>query len=106
MAPGHVARNDYEFRRGGTSNLFMLFAPLEGWRHVEVTKRRTAIDYARVLKKLAEEWFVEAGWIILVHPFQRMQAFACRAAHGGNRTGRAKHTMPEPAYPGRTNSAP
>ena len=66
MAPGRVARYDYEYRRGGTRNLFMLFAPLEGWRQVEVTKRRTAIDYARVLKKLADECFTDAERIILV----------------------------------------
>jgi len=66
MQPGHVARHDYEYRRNGTRNLFMLFAPLEGWRHVEVTKRRTAIDYARILKKLADEHFADAERIILV----------------------------------------
>src|SRR6266699_3503407 len=36
--------------RNGTANLFMMFAPLEGWRHVKVTDRHTAVDYARVLK--------------------------------------------------------
>ena len=51
MAPDRPARYDYEYRRNGTANLFMLFAPLQGWRHVEVTKRRTAIDYAHVLKE-------------------------------------------------------
>ena len=66
MQPGRVARYDYEYRRNGTRNLFMLFAPLEGWRQVEVTKRRTAIDYARVLKKLADECFTDAERIILV----------------------------------------
>ena len=38
---------DYEYERGGGANLFMLFAPLEGFRHVKVTDVRTAIDYAR-----------------------------------------------------------
>ena len=33
--PGHPARHDYEYGRKGTANLFMMFAPLEGWRHVE-----------------------------------------------------------------------
>lgn len=51
MAPDRPARYDYEYRRNGTANMFMLFAPLQGWRHVEVTKRRTAIDYAHVLKE-------------------------------------------------------
>ena len=40
------ARHDYEYERNGVANLFMVFAPLEGWRHVKVTDRHTAIDYA------------------------------------------------------------
>jgi hypothetical protein len=44
------ARIDYEYERYGTANIFMLFAPLEGWRHVEVTDRHTAVDYAHLLK--------------------------------------------------------
>jgi hypothetical protein len=49
---GHPARFDYEYKRNGTANLFMMFAPLEGWRHVKVTDRHTAVDYAHVLKDL------------------------------------------------------
>ena len=37
MKNGQPERVDYEYERGGVANLFMLFAPLEGWRHVEVT---------------------------------------------------------------------
>ena len=37
MKPGRPARCDYEYQRGGTANLFMVFAPLEGWRQVKVT---------------------------------------------------------------------
>ena len=44
--PGQAARHDYEYERNGVANLFMMFAPLEGWRHVKVTDRRTAVDYA------------------------------------------------------------
>ena len=44
----------------GTANLFMMFAPLEGWRHVKVTDRHTAVDYARVLKDLADIHFAHA----------------------------------------------
>jgi hypothetical protein len=47
MKPGRPARHDYEYERHGTSNLFMLFAPLEGWRHVKVTDQRTASHYMR-----------------------------------------------------------
>ncbi len=66
MVPGHPTRIDYEYRRNGTVNLFMLFAPLEGWRYVKPTERRTAIDYAHVLKDLADTHFSEAEQIILV----------------------------------------
>src|ERR1700694_5064156 len=49
---GHPARIDYEYERNGTANLFMMFAPLEGWRRVKVTERRTAVDFAHALKDL------------------------------------------------------
>jgi hypothetical protein len=55
--PGHPARHDYEYERNGTANLFMMFAPLEGWRHVEVTDRHTAVDYAHILKQLSDKHF-------------------------------------------------
>ena len=64
--PGQPARCDYEYERNGTANLFMLFAPLEGWRHVEVTDRRTAVDYAHILKQLADQHFPDVAKIVLV----------------------------------------
>lgn len=64
--PGQPARQDYEYRRNGTANLFMMFAPLEGWRHVKPTDRRTALDYARVLKELSDTHFPRAQKITLV----------------------------------------
>jgi hypothetical protein len=63
MKPGRPARHDYEYKRNGTANLFMLFAPLEGWRHVKVTDRHTAADYAQVLKDLADIHFADAKTI-------------------------------------------
>ena len=66
VQPGQPARHDYEYERNGTANLFMLFAPLEGFRHVEVTERRTAIDYARILKDLSDIHFASAEKITLV----------------------------------------
>jgi hypothetical protein len=66
MRPGRPARCDYEYERHGTANLFMMFAPLEGWRHVKVTDRHTAVDYAHVLKDLADTHFAKAGVITLV----------------------------------------
>jgi DDE superfamily endonuclease len=64
--PGHPARHDYEYERNGTANLFMMFAPLEGWRHVEVTDRHTAVDYAQILKQLSDEHFADSKKIVLV----------------------------------------
>ncbi len=66
MKAGRSARFDYEYARNGTANLFMLFAPLEGWRHVKVTDRHAARDYATVLKKLADVHFPAAKTIVLV----------------------------------------
>jgi hypothetical protein len=66
MQPGRPARGDYEYERNGTANLFMFFAPLEGWRHVKVTDRRTAIDYAHALKDIADIHLPKATKIILV----------------------------------------
>jgi hypothetical protein len=66
MKPGQPARVDYEYERGGTANLFMMFAPLEGWRHVKVTDRRTAIDYAQALADLADIHFPDTDKIVLV----------------------------------------
>ena len=66
MKPGRPARHDYEYERNGVANLFMMFAPLEGWRHVEVTDRRTSIDYAHALAHLADIHFPNADKIVLV----------------------------------------
>ena len=66
MEPGQPQRVDYEYERNGAANLFMLFAPLEGWRHVEVTDRRTAIDYANILKYLSGTLLPKAKKIRLV----------------------------------------
>jgi hypothetical protein len=64
--PGRPARRDYEYERNGTANLFMMFAPLEGWRRVKVTDRHAAVDYAQILKELSDTHFPEADKIILV----------------------------------------
>ncbi len=66
MKPGRPARCDYEYERNGIANLFMTFAPLEGWRCVKVTDRHTAVDYAHVLKDLAETRFPGAKVIVLI----------------------------------------
>src|SRR5271157_2768658 len=64
--PGQPARHDYEYERNGVANLFMIFAPLEGWRRVEVTDHHAAVDYAKVLKDLSDVHFPAAEKIVLV----------------------------------------
>jgi DDE superfamily endonuclease len=64
--PGRPARFDYEYVRNGTANLFMVFEPLLGWRAVQVTERRTAKDFAEVLRRLAEDVHAEARKLVLV----------------------------------------
>src|SRR5271166_1618290 len=64
--PGQPARHDYEYERNGVANLFMVFAPLEGWRHVKVTDRHAAADYAQMLKELSDVHFPDAEQIRLV----------------------------------------
>jgi DDE superfamily endonuclease len=64
--PGQPVRYDYEYRREGTCNLFMCFEPLRGWRHVKVTERRTAKDYAQCLKDLVDGYYPQATLISLV----------------------------------------
>jgi hypothetical protein len=64
--PGQPERFDYEYVRNGTANLFMISEPLLGWRAVQVTERRTAKDFAEVLRWLAEDVHPEAKKIVLV----------------------------------------
>jgi hypothetical protein len=66
MKPGQKARHDHEYARNGVANLFMMFAPLEGWRHVKVTGRHAAPDYAQTLKDLSDTHFPGAAKIVLV----------------------------------------
>ena len=80
--PGAPACYDYEYERNGVSNLFMLFAPLEGWRRVEVTERRTKVDWARVVRQLVDVDYPDKDRIVLVmdnlnthHPASLYQAF-------------------------------
>ena len=80
--PGAAGIYDYEYERNGVSNMFMLFAPLEGWRRVEVTDRRTKVDWARVVRKLVDEDYADKDRIVLVmdnlnthHPASLYEAF-------------------------------
>lgn len=64
--PGRPRREDYEYVREGSCNLFLTFQPLSGWRHVEVTARRTSKDFARQMKWLVDKVFPEAELIRVV----------------------------------------
>jgi hypothetical protein len=63
---GRPERHDYEYKREGTCNLFMMVCPERGWRHVKVTQRRTILDVAHCLKDLVDVHFRDADVIRLV----------------------------------------
>ena len=64
--PGQPQRVDYEYERQGTANLFMAVEPLAGQRYVTVTDRRTAVDFARIVKDLLEVRYPHADKVVLV----------------------------------------
>jgi len=65
-APGRPMREDYEYVRNGTASLFMLFEPLTGKRHAEVTGRRTRKDFAHCVRQLVDDIYPQAKKIVLV----------------------------------------
>jgi transposase len=65
-APGRLARHDSEYERHGSRNLFLTYAPHLGWRHIAVTERRTAVDFAHAIRDLVEVHFPQAERIVLV----------------------------------------
>ena len=124
-APGRKVRHDYEYERNGVAHLFMMFAPLEGWRHVKVTDRHAAIDYAHTLKDLSDTHFPGAVKIVLVQDnlsthtaaslYAAFPAAEARrlsravrmalhaktrqlARYGGVRTRRSRDPMPRPPH--------
>src|SRR2546423_1679606 len=66
MTPQHSKYVDYEYVREGTCNLFLCVQPQVGWRHVEVTARRTAQDFAQRMQELVDVHFPDAQVIRLV----------------------------------------
>ena len=126
--PGLPRRQDYEYRREGTRNLFLACEPLAGWRQVAVTQRRTMQDFAHQMRWLVDEAYPEAPVVRVVldnlntHP--RGVAVRdvpsgrgpadCETAgvplhpearelveYGGNRVQRAVPLLPEAAAPRR-----
>jgi hypothetical protein len=65
-APGTPAREDTTYEREGNANLFLACAPHAGWRGVQATERRTAVDFAHAIQALLDGPFREAEGIVLV----------------------------------------
>lgn len=57
---GSIEKYDHEYERNGVGTLFMMVSPLLGWRRVEVTERRTKIDFAQCVRSLVDVYFKEA----------------------------------------------
>lgn len=66
MESGKPKRYDSEYKRNGVSNLFMIFEPLGGKRHVRVTKQRTKKDWADCMKMIVDELYPHAKKITIV----------------------------------------
>lgn len=66
VKPGHVAKEDSNYERHGTCNLFVAFEPMRGQRDVTVTDRRTKCDWAEYVRKIADERYPDAECITLV----------------------------------------
>ncbi len=63
---GDVEKYDYEYERNGVSNLFMVSAPLIGWRHVKVTDRHTCHDWAELMREIVDVHFPNAQRVVVV----------------------------------------
>ncbi len=66
VEPGRPAREDHAYLRQGAANFFLACAPYEGWRQIQVTARRTAVDFAQAVRDLVDQHFPDAERIVLV----------------------------------------
>jgi len=66
VRPGQAERQDYEYKRQGTANIFMTVEPLAGWRHVDATAQRTTLDFAAQMKQLVDIYYPQAECIRVV----------------------------------------
>ena len=64
--PGRPKRQDYEYRREGTRNLFLACEPKRGWRHVAITERRTKEDFAQQMRWLVDQAYPDVPVVRLV----------------------------------------
>jgi hypothetical protein len=65
-APGRAGRQDYEYQREGTANIFLSFEPLAGWRRAVATQRRTRHDWAYQIRDLVDGRYADAEKVVLV----------------------------------------
>lgn len=77
IGPGQAQRQDYEYKRNGTLNLFMAVEPLVGKRSVSVTDRRTKQDFAEFLRYLSDEVYPQAETVVLVTDNLNTHSPAC-----------------------------
>jgi hypothetical protein len=77
VEPAHPQRQDYEYKRNGTANIFMTVEPLVGKRRVCVTDRRTHQDFAEILRRLSDEDYPEADIVVLVTDNLNTHSPAC-----------------------------
>jgi len=66
VSSGKPLRYDYEYRRNGVANIFMMFEPLAGKRHIRITEHRTGKDWAWCVRQLVDEHYPDAQVILLV----------------------------------------
>ena len=64
--PGDAAKADYEYKREGTANVFCAFEPLANWRTLQVTERRTKVDFAAFVQGLVDGRYKDAQKVVLV----------------------------------------
>jgi hypothetical protein len=64
--PGRTRKEDYEYTRNGTANVFLLICPLLGWRHLGVTAKRGYLQFAQVMKTLVDDHFPKAEKVRVV----------------------------------------
>jgi hypothetical protein len=98
--PGHVAKQDSEYERRGTANVFMAVEPLAGQRTTQVTERRTRVDWARFVQLLLLTVYPLAQKVVLVmdnlntHGIASLyEAFAPEVARAGGPVGTPLHTQ-------------
>ena len=64
--PGRVDRYDVVYKREGVRQLFLMFEPLRGWRHVVIRREKAAVDWAQVIAELLEIHYPNVERIRLV----------------------------------------